>query len=305
MKNWKRIGKEVASKILIAISVLFVVRFFLNLDIDFKVLVNRKLFSCIIVGILVSLFSLLVSALAWKRVIEFFAETEISYHSSAKVYLQANLGKYIPGNIAHFVERNLFAEKAGMGHEEILMGTVLEIAGLLTAAFFLGVILSFENLCRIIGIFASIGYTIELFALLTVGIAVVCLLYKKISKIRYLCRKIKQKLFWRMFGLNVVLYIFSMILLAGLMCVLVWVLEGQMLSDQEVRTIMDIYVLAWVTGFVVPGAPGGMGVREFVITYLTRNDRLQEYIMLAMIVHRMITVMGDVFGYLLAQKCKV
>lgn len=44
MRNWKKIGKEIAPKILVAISVLFVVRFFLNLDIDFKVLVNRKLF---------------------------------------------------------------------------------------------------------------------------------------------------------------------------------------------------------------------------------------------------------------------
>lgn len=275
------------------------------MDIDFKVLVNRKLFLCILVGILVSFFSLLVSALAWKRVIEFFAETQISYRSTTKVYLQANLGKYIPGNIAHFVERNLFAEKAGMGHEETLMGTVLEIAGLLTAAFFLGIILSIENICRIIGLFGSIEYAIELLVLLTVGIAVVYLLYKKISKIRYLCRKMRQKLFWRMFGLNVVLYIFSMILLAGLMCVLVWVLEGQMLAGQDVWMVMDIYVLAWVVGFAVPGAPGGMGVREFVITYLTRNHRLQEYILLAMIVHRMITVMGDVFGYLWAQKCKV
>lgn len=229
------------------------------MDIDFKVLVNRKLFLCILVGILVSFFSLLVSALAWKRVIEFFAETQISYRSTTKVYLQANLGKYIPGNIAHFVERNLFAEKAGMGHEETLMGTVLEIAGLLTAAFFLGIILSIENICRIIGLFGSIEYAIELLVLLTVGIAVVYLLYKKISKIRYLCRKMRQKLFWRMFGVNVVLYIFSMILLAGLMCVLVWVLEGQMLAGQDVWMVMDIYVLAWVVGFAVPGAPGGMG----------------------------------------------
>lgn len=301
VKNWKKICKDITSKIVVGISVLFIVRFFWNLEIDFRILINRKIFLCIMLGIVFSVISLLASALAWKRTIEFFAEREISYQSAVKVYLQANLGKYIPGNIAHFVERNLFAVKAGMGHAETVMATVLEIVGLLTAAFLLGIMLSFENICRMLRLLGSIEYAMGLLVLFIAGVAVVCLLYKKFSKIRYLGKKMKQKLFWRMFGLNVLLYIFAMILLADLMCVLVWILKDQMLTGQEVWMVMDIYVLAWTAGFAVPGAPGGIGVREFVITLLTRNHILQEYILLAMIIHRIITVLGDAFGYLWAK----
>lgn len=46
----------------------------------------------------------------------------------------------------------------------------------------------------------------------------------------------------------------------------------------------------------------GIGVREVVITYLTRNDPIQEAVLLAMVVHRISTVLGDLFGYLWA-KC--
>ena len=94
---------------------------------------------------------------------------------------------------------------------------------------------------------------------------------------------------------------FALLLLACLMCLFVWMLNDTAPAAWQVRKIMNVYILSWAAGFVIPGAPGGIGVREVVITYLTRNDPIQEAVLLAMVVHRISTVLGDLFGYLWAK----
>lgn len=57
------------------------------------------------------------------------------------------------------------------------------------------------------------------------------------------------------------------------------------------------YIIAWVLGFVVPGAPGGIGVREFVLTLLLGNVVGKELILTLSILHRLITIIGDFMAY--------
>ncbi|MDE7313222.1 MAG: hypothetical protein K2N87_16640 [Eubacterium sp.] len=90
-------------------------------------------------------------------------------------------------------------------------------------------------------------------------------------------------------------------LLAGLMCLFVLLLNETIRTVRQVRMILTVYILSWAAGSIMPGAPGGIGVREAVITYLTRNHPLQEAILLAMVLHRVSTVLGDIFGYLWAK----
>lgn len=58
------------------------------------------------------------------------------------------------------------------------------------------------------------------------------------------------------------------------------------------------YVLAWLAGLVTPGAPAGMGIREIVLLALlpasvVANDEL----LLAIVLGRVVTVLGDVWFY--------
>ena len=128
--------------------------------------------------------------------------------------MQANLGKYLPGNIAHFVERSMFAAKAGMGHAQTVMGTFLEIAGLFAAAAVAGMVLSFQDVCLLVRAFFSVKYAAGIAVLFIMGSLVLWLLYQKLAWVRIFFHKMKQAAFWKVFCLNLLLYLWALLLLA-------------------------------------------------------------------------------------------
>ena len=62
--------------------------------------------------------------------------------------------------------------------------------------------------------------------------------------------------------------------------------------------IISGYIIAWVLGFIVPGAPGGIGVRELVITLLLGSVVGESMVVTLSVTHRLITIIGDFMAYL-------
>jgi len=56
-------------------------------------------------------------------------------------------------------------------------------------------------------------------------------------------------------------------------------------------------MLSWVAGFLTPGAPSGLGVREVVLLMFMGSTLNEGILISAMVMHRMLTVMGDVAAY--------
>ena len=287
--------------ILTLASVCYLIHFFRTLEIDFGLLLDCRMLFVILAGSLLSFSIVLLSALAWKNTIVFFSEKKVSFHAAAVVYLQANLGKYLPGNIAHFVERSIFAAKFGIGQAQTLMGTFLEITGLLFTSVALGMVFSFDDVCRIVRLICSVKYVIGIVLLGFSGMLGLWFLYQKVLWMHSFLEKIRMAGFWKLFFGNVCIYMTTLLLLACLMCVLTGIITETWLTPEQIRGIVNAYVLSWAAGFLMPGAPGGIGVREFVLMYLTRNQSIQESVLLAMIVHRITTVFGDVWGYVWAK----
>ena len=64
-------------------------------------------------------------------------------------------------------------------------------------------------------------------------------------------------------------------------------------------TVLSAYIVAWVLGYIVPGASGGIGIREMAL-YLLLGPLLGEGLVLALaVIHRLITIIGDFLGYLI------
>ena len=60
------------------------------------------------------------------------------------------------------------------------------------------------------------------------------------------------------------------------------------------------YVLAWVAGFLTPGVPAGLGVREVVLLFLFRGMVHEADLLLAVVMSRVVTIAGDVLFFGLA-----
>jgi len=64
------------------------------------------------------------------------------------------------------------------------------------------------------------------------------------------------------------------------------------------------YVLAWLAGFVTPGAPAGLGIRELVLLFLLQGLVGGPDLLLVILLGRVITVSGDLVFFILASLMK-
>ena len=84
----------------------------------------------------------------------------------------------------------------------------------------------------------------------------------------------------------------------GLIMVALYAYMGGAVTWENGSLIVSGYVIAWVLGFVIPGASGGIGVRELVITLLLGSVVGAEMVLTLSVIHRLITILGDFLAYL-------
>lgn len=53
------------------------------------------------------------------------------------------------------------------------------------------------------------------------------------------------------------------------------------------------FALAWVLGFLAPGAPAGLGVREGALAFLLAGSVDDQRVLTLILAMRIVTVMGD------------
>ena len=71
-------------------------------------------------------------------------------------------------------------------------------------------------------------------------------------------------------------------------------------SFSSVIEYIAIYSCAWIFGFITPGAPGGIGVRESIMVVLLSDKIGAGNALSGALLFRGITISGEVVGYLLA-----
>ena len=105
-----------------------------------------------------------------------------------------------------------------------------------------------------------------------------------------------KKFVWTVF-LAVIEYAVVLVSL-GLIMVALYAYMGGKVTWDNGSLIVSGYVIAWVLGFVIPGASGGIGVRELVITLLLGSVVGAEMVLTLSVIHRLITILGDFLAYL-------
>lgn len=61
--------------------------------------------------------------------------------------------------------------------------------------------------------------------------------------------------------------------------------------------VCGAYVVAWLIGFITPGAPAGVGVREVILLFLLENLTSMEGILLSVVLGRVVNVIGDLLFF--------
>jgi hypothetical protein len=266
---------------------------------------------------LLSLFyalSLCLLPIAWSLIISLFA-SQLSQSPRPPVktfiliYNKANLMKYLPTSALQYMGRQIFAGKIGLNQKELALSSVLEVGSIFFASLCLGIwsgldLIQRTIIQRIHSAFASSMLTILACAIasLCIGLLLVAPELRKnaTNQVVLILNTLRQRagamtcfkilLLQMGFFLNMAITV-ALIYVAGL---------GLNLTFSDLFHIGSGAILAWTMGFIAIGTPGGIGVREASLLLLLGPTYGQQSTMYVIIVHRLITTIGDCLGFAFA-----
>lgn len=290
-------------QVLTILSLVYIVLTIRKMGLDFSMITNIPLFAGILtIGLIGKTASVFLSGYVWSSWVFFFAGIKGNRKEGIRIYTKANTGKYLPGNVMHYVERNLFADKMGVGQKKVAVSTVIEVLCSIMDAFLITLIFSYQVLAQAItAVYHLLGQysLIVLVSVVVLGIVFVItalfFLRKKTGEVlkEYRLSKFLKQLAFGMAGQAI-----GLLVLGAIFAMLYIYMSGNW-NVSDLLVIVAGYVVAWVLGFVVPGAPGGVGIREMVLTLICGPIIGQNLIVTIALIHRLITVVGDFLAYIL------
>ncbi|WP_139795781.1 hypothetical protein [Desulfocicer vacuolatum] len=218
-------------------------------------------------------------AQAWWCLLSFL-DKKIAKNRAIKIYGISQLAKYVPGNIFHLAGRQAMGMAAGVTAEILLKSTLWELT-LITLAGALFSLLVLPLLWPAVSIFAAI----TIFAVLVIG-----------------CVRAMNHFLSHLLGTAMILQIIFLAISGFIFISVILIINPQAISPAMFITLCGAYVVAWLGGLITPGAPAGAGIREMILLFLLDGGVAQVDLLLAVVLGRMITVLGDLLFFTITFK---
>ena len=221
------------------------------------------------------------AACAWGEIVDPDHSILTSKARSCRVWMLSNIGKYLPGGVFHYAGRYALGRNEGLGKAESIAALVLEMASIVTIALLVGLpglphMLS-TSVSETFGDRVRTGLVVPAAGLALLAVALVAVLSgsRRVGRTRPLGRlsTVREGLRLRLSRRRVrlswatsSLYQLGGFLLAGAAANTLIAAGGA--TEVAYVTLTSAYALAFLAGFVVIGAPGGIGVRELALVAL-------------------------------------
>ncbi len=195
--------------------------------------------------------------LAWHRLLTAIDGPSLGIRHALAIYGSTQIYKYLPSNVLHMVGRYRLARSAGASNKALAFAQIGELLTIILAAAGISALLARAVLAHalqehgiddptLINILVICGI-----AVLTIGATMIFRHRMTVSGQRAFVAAAVAFIFYALF------FIGSGLLLTGL-C-------KSLSSASGVPELIGIGAAAWLAGFIVPGAPGGLGVRETIL----------------------------------------
>lgn len=255
----------------------------------------HRLVATVSVGALI--YALLGGALAyaWQLSLRAFGAPS---EGQMRIYALSQVYKYLPGNVMHLLGRHGLGARAGASHAALVSAGLVEIGLLLVAAvLIIGVAghgFVFETLAAY-GLQPQLLWLIGGVGLVSV-VASLFLLPRLFSRVETRSPRLPE--------------IIPIFFLYGLYCLGCGVVGFGVLTfgfgvEIDAGLAISAFVSAWAIGFVTPGAPAGLGVREAVLVAIIGPTAGAEAALAAAALFRGVTIAGDALLALLGLAANV
>ena len=211
------------------------------------------------------------------------------------IALTAQLGKYAPGNIAHQIGRATLASQRGVPVKTVAWSALLEVVGAALACLIIGSAAALAAPQSFANTPVLDGLTDHLPMLGALGLILVALTVVLgpliVRRIRPSFPKIDLRIALSVIGFYTAGYV-----LAGGSFYAVAAALG--VHDVALLPTIGVYTAAWFIGFVTPGAPAGLGVREAILVALLSGSVDPGLAVTVAIAHRLLTAFVDGIAFL-------
>lgn len=214
-------------------------------------------------------------AAGWRLILAGLDE-KITIKLSVAIFGVSQIAKYIPGNIFQFAGKQVLAVRHNLNSAKVVKSQFLEVILLL---------LSSLPFCVYVGVysFLGMGAALSIFAsfLFFLGAS-------------FIINRVSTN-FFRTFSS----YMIFMFVSGGMFFLIVTSTIRVSPALSLNVFVLCSFVAAWLVGFIMPGSPAGLGVRESIlILFLFPVFRDQSLIFNAAILTRLVTVIGDLIFFI-------
>lgn len=213
------------------------------------------------------------------------------------------IAKYVPGNIAQHIGRTTVALVHGMS-APLFVSSVLAESILLLAASLVTGLLSFSFSpppLPVVGFSLTNLLLLSIFILGSFAVVLPLLIRYMPNLVRQFSRFEKKNSFTiptptvTAAAKAFALYCLSYLVLG----VSLWIIASGHggLVNLNIFLLTASFTLAWLAGYLAPGAPAGLGVREGALVMMLSNTGPAEHVLTVVIAARFATILADAISF--------
>lgn len=300
--NMKKLAKIIGNIVMLS-AIVFIIKKFIDMDIDFSQLKSPSVISALIISFIIQTVIVVMGCFPWLVFTRSLSGKKIPFSEAMPVYTQSNIYKYLPGNVFQYVGRNKLAFDMQISHVDVACATVFDIFFCVVSTGIISAVLLGNTIAELIQKYGRNFLVIGISAVILIAVAL-CVFYTKFKdKFRqYILRYSKAfKGSNRFEVLKGVLYYFLQNTVSAVMYFISMKLIFGSTSDDFslLINLTGAFMFAWIIGFITPGAPGGIGIRESVMIFVF--GEAHEEIMLFVLVMRISSVLADIMAFIIGK----
>jgi len=287
--------------IIMAVAVVFLVRRFLSFQVDFARLFTAETIPGLVVVTVAVMASLLLSCIGWTIWLSFFSKKRVRVLPTYSVYVKSNIAKYLPGNVGHYAMRQLYGASLGIKQKELLFSSVLEIFCMALTALILSLILARDVFFTFMHDAFQRAWVLPVVIIVIAALVTGGIIFMRRKNISFseVMDYLRQKAF-RLSLIAVIGIIVCNLMIFGTTLLLLFITIGNV-SGVNSLLIISAGIVSWLIGFITPGVPGGIGVREAVMLLMLSPFIAEEIVLYVAVVQRVAFIFSDVLSWIVGK----
>ena len=250
-------------------------------NVDFR---DPRLYAALAAGVAIYVVGFAALGYGWVRRIESAGALSFPAAEGIRIYCRSQIAKYIPGNFFQYVARHVSAKRLGATHSALILASVTETAALVAVAVALAALGG--------GLPARLS-PFQRAAAFAAALPVLAAAVPLAAKLGGADR-IRRPRGWRWFDAVFTLLLSLPLFVGNSVCLAMLLSLNHAGTQPPAATLVAIWSISWLAGYLVPGSPGGLGVRDAALVFALSGWYSRPDALVVATEMRLVSTLGDV-----------